>query len=62
MPSSYQYLSEWNPNKFISWARTIGEHTEHYIAKVLEKKNIPNNLINRAQVSCHWLKRLVKYA
>nr|WP_282630993.1 hypothetical protein [Empedobacter sedimenti] len=41
MPSSYHYISEWNPNRFISWAQNIGEHTEHYIAKVLEKKHHP---------------------
>ncbi|MBB1151483.1 IS21 family transposase, partial [Myroides sp. NP-2] len=41
LPSSYQYMSDWNPNRFISWARNIGEYTEHYIAKVLEKKHHP---------------------
>jgi len=56
MPSSYQYLSEWNPNKFISWARTIGEHTEHYIAKVLEKKQHPE----QSYKSCTGILSLAK--
>lgn len=41
MPSSYQYLTDWNPNRFVSWARSIGEHTEEYVGKVLEKKQHP---------------------
>jgi transposase len=41
MPSSHQYLTDWNPNRFISWARGIGENTEEYIVRVLEKKQHP---------------------
>lgn len=41
MPSSYRYLTEWNPNRFLSWARSVGADTEEYIAKVLEKKQHP---------------------
>ena len=56
MPSSYQYMSEWNPNRFISWARNIGENTEHYIAKVLEKKHHPE----QSYKSCTGILSLAK--
>lgn len=41
MPSSHQYLTDWNPIRFIGWARSIGENTEEYISKVLEKNKHP---------------------
>lgn len=41
MPSSYQFMTEWNPSRFISWGRSIGEYCEQYITKILEKKQHP---------------------
>ena len=49
-------MSEWNPNRFISWARNIGENTEHYIAKVLEKKHHPE----QSYKSCTGILSLAK--
>jgi transposase len=41
MPSSHQFVSEWNPEKFINWARDIGKPTEELIRKVLQTKTHP---------------------
>ncbi|MEE6130405.1 IS21 family transposase [Chryseobacterium arthrosphaerae] len=41
MPSSYQFMTEWNPSRFISWGRSVGEYCEQYITKILEKKQHP---------------------
>lgn len=41
MPLSYQYMSEWNPNRFISWARNIGEKT---IADAILDRMVHNSL------------------
>jgi hypothetical protein len=38
MSSSYQYATQWNPQRFIHWAQTIGEHCKSYILQILEKK------------------------
>lgn len=41
MPSSHRFVAEWNPEKFIKWARDIGQPTEEYICKVLQTKLHP---------------------
>jgi transposase len=41
MPSSHQFMTEWNPLRFLSWGRSIGESCEGYIMKILEKKQHP---------------------
>ncbi|WP_312297917.1 Mu transposase domain-containing protein [Chryseobacterium sp.] len=41
MPSSYQFMTEWNPSRFISWGRSVREYCEQYITKILEKKQHP---------------------
>src|SRR5690554_7114667 len=41
MPSSHQFMTEWNPSRFLSWGRSIGENCEGYIMKILEKKQHP---------------------
>ena len=56
MPSSYQYMTEWNPDRFISWAQGIGENTEEYIIKVLEKKQHPE----QSYKSCAGILHLAK--
>lgn len=56
MPSSYQYMTEWNPDRFIKWAQSIGENTEEYIIKVLEKKQHPE----QSYKSCAGILHLAK--
>ena len=41
LPSSHQFVSEWNPGKFIEWAGHIHPDVESYIRKVLENKSYP---------------------
>ena len=41
LPSSHQFVSEWNPSKFIEWAGHIHPDVESYITKVLENKSYP---------------------
>lgn len=41
MPSSHQFMTEWNPSRFLSWGRSIGEYCEKNIEKILEKKQHP---------------------
>jgi len=41
MPSSHQFVAEWNPDKFIKWARDIGKPAEEYISKILQSKAHP---------------------
>lgn len=41
LPTTHQFVSEWNPDKFISWAKGIDPIVEQYIRKVLENKSYP---------------------
>jgi transposase len=41
LPSSHQFVSEWNPLKFTEWARRIHPDVESYITKVLDNKSYP---------------------
>lgn len=41
LPTTHQFVSEWNPDKFISWAVRIDPVVESYIRKVLENKSYP---------------------
>jgi len=41
LPSSHQFVSEWNPGKFIEWAGRIHSDVESYIRKVLDNKSYP---------------------
>src|SRR5512133_3937481 len=41
LPSTHQFVSQWNPEKFITWASHIDPVVEHYIRKVLENKSYP---------------------
>lgn len=41
MPSTHQFVSEWHPEKFLSWARSIDPVVEGYIKKILESKVYP---------------------
>jgi transposase len=41
MPSSHEFISDWNPEKFIKWAQGIGQETTLFITKLLEVKTYP---------------------
>ena len=41
MPSQHRFVSEWNPEKFIGWAQSIGKETEKVINIILESKTHP---------------------
>jgi transposase len=41
LPSSHQFVSEWNPTKFIEWAAHIHPDVKAYICNVLENKSYP---------------------
>jgi transposase len=41
LPSAHQFVSDWNPGKFVAWAKHIGPEVEAYIVKVLENKSYP---------------------
>jgi transposase len=41
LPSTHQFVSQWNPDKFIKWASNIDTVVEAYIRKVLENKSYP---------------------
>jgi transposase len=41
LPSSHQFVSEWNPAKFIEWAGHIHPDVKAYICNVLENKSYP---------------------
>jgi hypothetical protein len=36
MPSTHQFVAEWNPEKFLRWAGAIAPVVQDYIAKLLE--------------------------
>ncbi|WP_260264058.1 Mu transposase domain-containing protein [Elizabethkingia ursingii] len=56
MPASYNYLTEWNPNTFIDKACSIGENTEEYIVRILDKGLHPD----RAYKLCSGILSLAK--
>ncbi|WPQ61766.1 IS21 family transposase [Chitinophaga sancti] len=41
MSSSHQFVSEWNPDKFISWAEGISPIVQDYITHILETVTYP---------------------
>jgi len=41
MPSAHRFVSEWNPERFMSWAAGIGEPTRLIIEKILDTKQHP---------------------
>ncbi|WP_224996928.1 IS21 family transposase [Cesiribacter sp. SM1] len=48
LSSSYRFVSEWNPERFKSWAKTIGEETEEFIDKLFEVKPHPEQAYKSA--------------
>lgn len=41
MPSTHRFVSEWNPEFFITWASGIGEPTKQLVEKILQSKAHP---------------------
>ena len=41
MPSHHKFVSGWNPQRFIHWARNTGEHVEVVVSHVLESRKHP---------------------
>lgn len=41
LPSAHQFVSDWNPDKFLSWAAAIDPQVKQYITVVLESKAYP---------------------
>lgn len=41
MASSHQFVTDWNPQKFIDWAASIGEPVKTFICELLEHKQHP---------------------
>jgi transposase len=41
LPSTHQFVSSWNPDKFTGWAARIDPIVETYIKKVLDNKSYP---------------------
>lgn len=41
MPSSHQFVSEWNPDKFINWAASIDPVMASYVTKILKSAAYP---------------------
>jgi len=41
MPSHHRIVSEWNPERFLTWAGEIGEQTRTLIAAVLAAREVP---------------------
>ena len=41
LPSAHQFVSDWNPEKFLSWAARIDPKVKQYISMILESKVYP---------------------
>jgi len=41
MPDNHKAVSDWNPERFISWALKTGEKTKEYIASLMAKQEHP---------------------
>lgn len=41
LPSAHQFVSDWNPDKFLSWAARIDPKIKEYITAILESKTYP---------------------
>lgn len=41
LASAHRFVSDWNPEKFLSWAEHIHEDVKLYILKILERKQHP---------------------
>jgi transposase len=56
MPSHHRIVTEWNPQRFLTWASEIGEQTRTLIAAVLAAREVPE----QAYKSCLGILSLAK--
>ena len=56
LPSSHQFVSDWKPEKFLSWADSIAPQVRVYIEAVLQQKRYPE----QAYRSCVGILSLAK--
>ena len=56
MPPNHRYYATWSSNRFIRWARSIGDNVEEVIKNVLKSRNHPE----QAFKSCMGILNLVK--
>ena len=55
-PANHQYISQWNPQRFMKWARSISPETEQVIIKILDSRQHPE----QSYKSCMGLLNLAK--
>lgn len=60
MASSHRFVSEWNPDKFLSWASDIGGPTRFMIEKILETKSHPEQAYKACLGVLHMVKKVGK--
>jgi transposase len=56
MPPNHRYYAEWTPDRFIRWARSIGDNVEEIIKVVLKSRKHPE----QAFKTCMGILNLVK--
>ena len=58
LPSTHKFISDWKPEKFLSWADSIGPQVRIYIETILHQKRYPE----QAYRSCVGILSLAKKA
>lgn len=43
MPSTHQFVSEWNPDRFMTWAAAISPEVRDYIGQILQSATYPEH-------------------
>jgi transposase len=56
MPPKHRWYAKWTPERFLSWAKALGEAVEEVIGKVLESRPYPQQAFN----SCMGILNLEK--
>lgn len=60
LPSQHQYISDWNPDKFIQWASNIDPVVSHYINNLLKQHLYPEILYRSCSGILHLEKKVGK--
>lgn len=60
MPPSHSYISEWNPQRFINWAESIGEYVQAVIEQILALQQHPEQAYKVCMGILHLEKRYSK--
>lgn len=58
LPSQHQYVSDWNPDRFIQWAGKIDPAVRNYIQKLLEQHIYPEILYRSCSGILHLEKKV----